>query len=107
MKALLRVELDVQSVVPEAVASTDDGKHLTVNYNALVSLLAEDIKELEVECVKKWALLKEIRKRLESLGGKVSGKEARSRIHTMGERIAVRLEERLALFVKLQSLGVE
>ena len=38
---------DLQHVVPEAVIPSEDGDFLTVDYNSLVALLVEAIRELE------------------------------------------------------------
>jgi len=86
---------DVQTIVPEAVGSSPDGKHLTVNYPVLVSLLTEAVKELAMRI-----------ERVEVLFARAM--EERSRVLAeMENRLATKLEERLTLFVKLHSLGLE
>jgi len=86
---------DVQTIVPEAVGSSPDGKHLTVNYPVLVSLLTEAIKELAMRI-----------ERVEVLFA--GAMEERSQVLAeMENRLATKLEERLTLFVKLHSLGLE
>jgi len=45
---------DLQNVVPEAVSTSADGSHMTVNYPSLVALLVEAIRELDEQTEKRF-----------------------------------------------------
>ena len=69
---------DLQHVVPEAVIPSEDGDFLTVDYNSLVALLIEAIRELEQQTDK---TIRELELRDELLDSRLQVLEAKSDHH--------------------------